>query len=109
MMIAFDPEPAVARTSPGDLLLTHVVRAQCLAGRETFDLGVGEARYKNSLCDETEELVDVALPVTWRGRLHAAAAGAYGSAKHRVKQTPWMWGAVAAARRLKARAGAGSG
>ena len=108
MMIAFDPEPAVARTSPGDLLLTHVVRAQCLAGRETFDLGVGEARYKSSLCDETEELVDVSLPVTWRGRLHAAAAGAYRTAKHRVKQTPWMWRAVAAARRLKARAGTAS-
>jgi CelD/BcsL family acetyltransferase involved in cellulose biosynthesis len=107
MMIGFDPDPAVARNSPGDLLLTHVVRAQCLAGRDTFDLGVGEARYKSSLCDETEELVDVGLPVTWRGRLHAAGAAAYGAAKRRVKQTPWMWAAVTAARRLKARAGAG--
>jgi CelD/BcsL family acetyltransferase involved in cellulose biosynthesis len=106
MMIAFDPDPTVARNSPGDVLLTHVVRAQCLAGRDTFDLGVGEARYKSSLCDETEELVDVGLPVTWRGRLQAVAATAYGTAKRRVKQTPWMWRAVAAARRIKASAGA---
>jgi CelD/BcsL family acetyltransferase involved in cellulose biosynthesis len=106
MMIGFDPDPAIARNSPGDVLLAHVVRAQCLAGRDTFDLGVGEARYKSSLCDETEELVDVGIPVTWRGRLHAAAADVYGTAKRRVKQTPWMWRAVAAARRLKARAGA---
>lgn len=106
MMIAFDPDPGVARNSPGDVLLTHVVRAQCLAGRDTFDLGVGEARYKSSLCDTVEELVDVAIPLTWRGRLHAAAAGAYGTAKRRVKQTPWLWRAVETGRRLKARAGA---
>ena len=106
MMIAFDPDPAVARNSPGDVLLTHVIRAQCLAGRDTFDLGVGEARYKSSLCDETELLVDVAIPVNWRGSFHAAAAGVFGMAKRRVKQTPWMWRAVAATRRLKARAGA---
>jgi CelD/BcsL family acetyltransferase involved in cellulose biosynthesis len=106
MMIAFDPEPAIARCSPGDLLLTHVLRAQCAAGRATFDLGVGEARYKSSLCDEVETLVDVSIPVSWRGRLHAAAAAGLGGAKRRVKQTPWLWRAVLAARKLKARAAA---
>ena len=109
MIIAFDPDPQIARCSPGDLLLSYIVRAQCAAGRDTFDLGVGEARYKASLCDEVETLVDVAFPVSWRGAVHAAAGGVFGAAKRRVKQTPWMWQAVGALRRVKARAGAGRG
>lgn len=101
MFISFDPE--AARSSPGDLLLTHVVRAQCEAGRETFDLGVGEARYKSSLCEEVEELVDVILPVTWRGRAYALGCRTSLEAKRQMKQTPWIWALVGTARRLKAK------
>lgn len=101
MFIAFDPE--AGRSSPGDILLARVIGAQCEAGRETFDLGVGEARYKSSLCDEAEELVDTVLPVTWRGYAYAAGSQWLRYAKRRVKQTPWVWALVGEARRLKGR------
>lgn len=101
MFISFDPE--ASRSSPGDLLLTHAVRTQCEAGRETFDLGVGEARYKSSLCEEIEDLVDVVVPVTWRGRAYAAGSKGILEAKRRIKQTSWTWTLVGMARRLKAR------
>ncbi|HEX8165138.1 MAG TPA: GNAT family N-acetyltransferase [Beijerinckiaceae bacterium] len=102
MFTSFDPDPEVARSSPGELLMLDVIRHQCRQGRRVFDLGVGEARYKNSLCDEVEELVDAVLPVTARGHLYAAALAAFLHLKRTVKQTPWLWQAFT---RLRARLG----
>ena len=62
MFTSFDADPEIARSSPGELLMLEVIRHQCAQGRRVFDLGVGEARYKSSLCDEVEELVDVYPP-----------------------------------------------
>ncbi|MBL7589986.1 GNAT family N-acetyltransferase, partial [Escherichia coli] len=70
MMTAFDGDPEIARYSPGDLLLQHLVRDQTARGRQGFDLGVGEARYKASICDETIGLVETIIPVTLRGRIY---------------------------------------
>jgi CelD/BcsL family acetyltransferase involved in cellulose biosynthesis len=91
MFTSFDPGPEIARSSPGELLMLDVIRHQCRQGRRVFDLGVGEARYKNSLCDEVEALVDVTLPVTARGHLYAATLAGYLGLKRTVKQTPWLW------------------
>ncbi|HEX8663327.1 MAG TPA: GNAT family N-acetyltransferase [Beijerinckiaceae bacterium] len=102
MFTSFDPDPEVAKSSPGELLMLDVIRHQCREGRRVFDLGVGEARYKNSLCDEVEELVDVMLPVTARGYLYAAALAAFLRAKRTMKQTPWLWQLFT---RLRARLG----
>jgi CelD/BcsL family acetyltransferase involved in cellulose biosynthesis len=102
MFTSFDPDPEVARSSPGELLMLDVIRHQCRKGRCVFDLGVGEARYKSSLCDEVEELVDAMLPVTAHGHLYAAALAACLRAKRTVKQTPWLWQAFT---RLRARLG----
>ena len=54
MLTSFDADPEVARTSPGELLLSEVVKLHCSAGFSTFDLGIGEARYKESYCPEVE-------------------------------------------------------
>ena len=91
MFTSFDADPEIARSSPGELLMLEVIRHQCAQGRPVFDLGVGEARYKSSLCDEVEELVDVSLPVTARGHLYVAAFGGFLRLKRLVKQTPWLW------------------
>jgi CelD/BcsL family acetyltransferase involved in cellulose biosynthesis len=91
MFTSFDPDPEVARSSPGELLMLDVIRHQCREGRRVFDLGVGEARYKSSLCDEVEELVDAMLPVTARGHLYAVALAGYLRAKRTVKRTPRLW------------------
>src|SRR4029077_904096 len=39
--------------SPGKQLIVKLVRSCCERGLVTFDLGVGEARYKNLLCGDT--------------------------------------------------------
>ena len=81
--------PDIARYSPGDLLLRELILDLGARGIEAFDLGVGEARYKAAICDETIELADVALPVTMLGRIWAPVEIARRDLKRRVKQTPW--------------------
>jgi CelD/BcsL family acetyltransferase involved in cellulose biosynthesis len=65
---SFDAEPEMAKSSPGDLLLLKLISAKCKAGIKTFDLGIGEARYKNMVCNETVPLFDCFVPVTLKGR-----------------------------------------
>jgi CelD/BcsL family acetyltransferase involved in cellulose biosynthesis len=91
MINSFDSSTEIARSSPGDLLLQRVIEAQCGKGRNIFDLGVGEARYKDSICDETEPLVDAAFGVTLRGHLYVQATAGFQRAKRFVKRTPWAW------------------
>jgi CelD/BcsL family acetyltransferase involved in cellulose biosynthesis len=77
MFTSFDGAPDVARYSPGDLLILHLVRTMCARGLRTFDLGVGDAAYKSDYCKTREELFDSFLPVTLKGRV---AAGVVSSA-----------------------------
>ncbi|TGD94702.1 GNAT family N-acetyltransferase [Methylobacterium nonmethylotrophicum] len=103
MLTSFDPDPSLARFSPGDLLLQALIRDQALRGRAALDLGVGEARYKASVCDETIRLVDAVLPVSLRGRVYGAAAEAGARLKRRIKRDPRLWALVGRARKLMAR------
>jgi CelD/BcsL family acetyltransferase involved in cellulose biosynthesis len=88
MATSFDMESEVARTSPGEILLIDLIRLQCQAGITCFDLGVGEARYKTTICDERDELVDSFVPVTAKGRIFAGVARAKRSAKRWIKTQP---------------------
>ncbi len=103
MLTSFDPDPALARFSPGDLLLQALIRDQCARGRTALDLGVGEARYKASVCDETIGLVDAVLPVSLRGRAYGAAAEAGARLKRRIKRDPRLWALVGRVRKALAR------
>lgn len=103
MFTSFDADPAVSRFSPGDLLLQHLVRDQTARGRQGFDLGVGEARYKASICDETIELVETVLPVTLRGRAYGVVRVALTRAKRRIKRDPRLFAAVTRLRTLRGR------
>lgn len=100
MMTSFDQTPEIARCSPGDLLLHHLVREQTERGRAFLDLGIGEARYKASTCDETIAIVDVIVPVSLRGRLYGAASLLGTRVKRRIKRDPRLY---ALARRLRRR------
>ena len=102
MMTAFDADPEIARFSPGDLLLHHLVRDQTARGRRAFDLGVGEARYKASICDETIPLVAVMLPVTLRGHAYGLVATRLTRLKRRIKRDPRLFALASRLRRLKA-------
>ena len=103
MFNAFDPSPDVSRFSPGELLLLGMAQALCDGGASTFDLGVGEARYKETWCEETLPLFDAAIALTPRAHLVASVERASRAAKRLVKQTPW---AMELVRRARSRFGA---
>lgn len=104
VVTAFDAAPEIARSSPGDILLTYMVRDMCARGLETFDLGVGEAHYKSKICDQSEPLVDTLLPVTLAGRLAGTAFGWGGDLKRWLKQSPTGQKMITGIRKLKTRA-----
>ena len=101
MMTAFDADPEVSRFSPGDLLLQHLVHDQTKRGRQGFDLGVGEARYKASICDETIGLVETLVPVTPPGRAYATLRQGLTRAKRRIKRNPRLYAALQRVRKLR--------
>ncbi|WP_349367944.1 GNAT family N-acetyltransferase [Salinarimonas sp.] len=102
MITAFDTRPDIARCSPGDLLMMRVVEALRADGYESFDLGVGEARYKSQFCDALEQLYDVALPVSVAGRGYARLARSATRLKRWAKTTPVVAAAIRRGRRLAA-------
>ena len=87
MFTSFDADPEVAKYSPGDLLLLHLVRLMCRQGLHTFDLGTGDATYKNDYCKTEEPLFDTLLPMTWRGHVGARMIAVLLAAKRRIKKS----------------------
>ena len=97
MVTSFDQ--SCARHSPGDLLIAEVIATACRAGYETFDLGIGEARYKSTFCPEAEPLFDTIVGTTAAGRIAALGLRGWVHAKRRIKGTAWLWAAAQAIRR----------
>ena len=95
MITSYDQDPEIARSSPGELLIQDVIRDLTMRGFTTFDLGVGEARYKNACCEIEEPLFDTAMGFTLRGRIAAALFWYARGFKHWVKRRPWAWSIVA--------------
>ncbi len=88
MFNAFDPDEAIARVSPGDLLLMRLIAHCCARGIGRFDLGIGEARYKAALCDEAIALFDVVVPMSPIGRGYALMLRMRRATKRRIKRDP---------------------
>ncbi len=88
--------------SPGEQLIINLVRNCCQRELDTFDLGIGEAQYKNLFCNDAEPLFDSHLPLSPAGHLMAAAFAAGGRIKRAIKQRPALWAVVRATRRLRA-------
>lgn len=97
MATSFDLACEAARTSPGEILLVELIRRKCQAGFTMFDLGVGEARYKTTICDDSDELVDTFFPLTAKGRAYAGYSQAKRALKRRIKASPF---ALKAAQRI---------
>jgi CelD/BcsL family acetyltransferase involved in cellulose biosynthesis len=89
--------------SPGEQLILKLVRNCCDRGLDTFDLGIGEARYKNLLCSDAEPLFDSYLPLSPAGRIFAFALAIGAAVKRAIKQRPALWSAVGTLRRMRAR------
>ena len=86
MFTAYDPDAAVARYSPGEVLLVALIRTLCTEGATQFDLGVGEARYKAHYCPEAITLVDIAVPISVKGQVIASLWRVMRGLKRKLKQ-----------------------
>ncbi len=103
MFTAYDPSPEIARFSPGDVAMGELIVTLRKEGCTGFDLGIGEARYKNQFCPETLPIVDIAEGFTLRGQLAAAAWLAFRGAKRVIKRNPRLFDlAKGVRRRLRA-------
>jgi CelD/BcsL family acetyltransferase involved in cellulose biosynthesis len=91
-----------AAESPGEQLVVHLVRHCCERGFDTFDLGVGSARYKNLFCGDAEPLFDSFLGLSAAGFMPAMACRLAAAIKRAIKQHPSLWAAVKLTRRLRA-------
>ena len=91
MFNAFDTDPAIAASSPGDLLLQRIVARCCRDRLQRFDLGIGAARYKAALCDEEIALFDTFIPLSARGHALKFALAAKQKAKGAVKRDPRLY------------------
>jgi CelD/BcsL family acetyltransferase involved in cellulose biosynthesis len=88
MATSFAARDDLARMSPGEILLIDLIHALCLRGFTMFDLGVGEARYKATICDETQVLRDSLIPVSARGWLWCQAMTQADRIKRAIKSSP---------------------
>ena len=88
LFIGHDGDPEIARSSPGEIMVHAVVADAIARGFSEFDLGVGEARYKNEACEIVEPLFDSAFAVTLKGRLAAWTFLAARRIKGAVKRSP---------------------
>ncbi|MDE2579910.1 MAG: GNAT family N-acetyltransferase [Hyphomicrobiales bacterium] len=84
-------DPDIARSSPGELLLRFVIRDLAARGFKSYDLGIGEARYKNAICDQTIEMNDVVLATSMAGKIWAAGEIAMLDMKAAIKQRPALY------------------
>ncbi len=91
MINSFDQDPIIARSSPGDLLLSLLIEAKCRQGLTMFDLGTGEGRYKSNWCDQVEPLFDTLIPVSAKGHAFVYADSGRRHIKRTIKQNPWAW------------------
>ena len=105
LFIGHDGDPEIARSSPGEIMVQAVVADAIARGFAEFDLGVGEARYKDEACEIVEPLFDSAFAVTLKGRLAAWAFLAARRAKRSVKRSPRLKALHARLRRLGGRSG----
>ncbi len=91
MVNSYETEPEIARTSPGELVIIRLLQSLSDRGISSFDLGVGEAAYKDKWCDRHDPLFDTIYGVSAKGRAYAFAQGAKQRAKRHIKQSAWLW------------------
>ncbi|MBA5776127.1 GNAT family N-acetyltransferase [Stappia sp. F7233] len=91
-------EDDLASSSPGDILLLHLVREMCGRGVEVFDFGLGEERYKTAWA-EALPLSDLVAPLTPKGRLASIALDGAASLKRGLRENRALWPLL---RRLRA-------
>jgi len=103
MITSFSADAALARFSPGELLLHDVIARACAEGRQSLDLGIGEGRYKRETCETEIPLVEAYVPLTAPGALAAQAERWRSGVKRALKGNPRAMGALRHIRGMLAR------
>jgi CelD/BcsL family acetyltransferase involved in cellulose biosynthesis len=88
-----------ARNSPGIILMADIIKACAKRGMTSFDLGAGQASYKDYFCSGSEQRFDCFIPFTARGRLLAAAYRCADALRRSLKRTPVLMHALQMVRR----------
>lgn len=92
---------AVEKDSPGIALMQAMIADVIARGCTSVDFGTGAASYKTRFCVDTDPLHDGLLGVTPVGRLAALAIGTTFRVKRRIKEEPWLYSLMEAARRRR--------
>jgi CelD/BcsL family acetyltransferase involved in cellulose biosynthesis len=86
MFLSFDMNATASRFGPGEYLLWKVIERLCSEECERFDLGIGEASYKDRFCQQPIRLKDVYIGLTPPGRIYALALRIHCTAKFIFKR-----------------------
>lgn len=78
----------IARQSPGENLTNRMVKSCFERGFSTFDLGIGEAGYKDTFCPDVEDVRDMLIGMSALGHLAAHGAEMATRLKESLKQNP---------------------
>jgi CelD/BcsL family acetyltransferase involved in cellulose biosynthesis len=89
--------------SPGELLLANVIRMCCERGLGRFDLGIGDAAYKQVYCKDAEALYDSVIPITAAGQVAAPIWRAGLTLKGKIKKSGMPLRAVRSIRQVVSR------
>lgn len=95
-------EDELAFASPGEFLFYENIREACEQGLGIYDFSVGDEHYKRLWCNIEIHHFDIAVPISAKGRVLAAALGGITAAKRVVKQNPVVWALVKRLRRKAA-------
>jgi CelD/BcsL family acetyltransferase involved in cellulose biosynthesis len=103
MVNSYDTSTDLARTSPGELITLQLMQWLADRGFREFDLGVGEAPYKDKWCERKRPLFDAFVSVNPKGGLYCVAQRGRQRVKRMIKQNHALWSMVMKARSLARR------
>lgn len=102
MFTSYDATAPQARHSPGSFLLARITEELREKNVRWFDLGLGEARYKEALGANPQPAYALVAPLTFKGAALAVAMKGKHHVKCMVKADPHLLRAVREIRRLAA-------
>lgn len=91
LMNTMTDHPDIRRYSPGEVALRYAISECCKNDIHTFDLAVGESRYKSEWCDQHLTLFETILPVTLKGHVYVLAIRLGLRLKRLIKQSKSLW------------------
>jgi CelD/BcsL family acetyltransferase involved in cellulose biosynthesis len=84
--ISFETDPAIMRSSPGELIALELARLALRRGMRSFDLGMGDDGYKRHTCPKREPRFESVVPVSALGRAVALGLIGMGRLKGAMKR-----------------------